>query len=104
MVIQHGGKQVVCRADGVKVAGEMQVDVLHRHDLCIAAAGSAALDAEDRTERGFAQGCRHRFANAVQPVGKPDRRGGLALAGRRRRDRRHQHELALLLRVIEQGQ
>ena len=102
VVVQHRGKQVVCRADGVKIAGEMQVDVLHRHHLCIPAARSAALDAEDRAERRLAQGGRHRFADAVQPVGKPHRRGGLALARRRRRDRRHQHELALLLCVIEQ--
>ena len=104
MVVQHRGQQVVCRADGVKVAGEMQVDVLHRHDLGIAAAGGAALDAEDRAERRLTQGGRHRFADAVQAVGKADRRGRLALACGRRRDRRHQHELALLLRMIEQRQ
>jgi hypothetical protein len=39
----------------VEVAGEVQVDVLHRHDLRIAAAGRAALHAEARAERGFAQ-------------------------------------------------
>ena len=29
MVIQHGGQQVVGSADGVEVAGEVEVDVLH---------------------------------------------------------------------------
>ena len=52
MVVQNSAQQVVGSGDGVHIAGEVQVDVLHRNDLCIAAAGSAALDAEYRT-----QGC-----------------------------------------------
>ena len=40
MVVQHGGQQIVGRANGVKVPGKMQVDVLHGHHLGIAAAGS----------------------------------------------------------------
>ena len=54
MVVEHGGEQVVRRADGVKVAGEVQVDVLHRHDLRVAAAGRAALASEYRAERRLA--------------------------------------------------
>ena len=49
-VVNHGGQQVVGGADGVDITGEMQVDVLHRHDLCIAAAGCAALNAEHRSQ------------------------------------------------------
>ena len=47
-------EQIVRRADGVEVAGEVQVDVLHRHDLGVAAAGGAALHAE-RTGRATAR-------------------------------------------------
>ena len=46
--VEHRREQVVGRADRVDVAGEVQVEVLHRHDLGHAAAGGAALDAEHR--------------------------------------------------------
>ena len=48
-------EQVVGAADGVEVAGEVQVDVFHRHHLGIAAAGGAALDAEAGAEGRLAQ-------------------------------------------------
>ena len=46
MSVDHGGEQVVGGADGVDVAGEVEVEVLHGNDLGVAAAGGAALDAE----------------------------------------------------------
>ena len=55
VVVEHGGQQVVGSADGVEVAGEVQVDILHGDDLSPAAAGSAALNAEDGAERRLAQ-------------------------------------------------
>ena len=51
VIVDQRGEQVVGGADGVEVAGEMEVDVLHRHDLGVAAAGRAALDAETWAER-----------------------------------------------------
>ncbi len=56
VAVDHGREQVVGRADGVDVAGEVQVEVLHREQLRVAAAGRAALDAEDRAERRLAEG------------------------------------------------
>ena len=53
--VEHRREQVVGRADRVDVAGEVEVEVLHRHDLRHAAAGGAALDAEHRAERRLAQ-------------------------------------------------
>ena len=44
-------EQVVRRGDGVEVAGEVQVDLVHRHDLGVAAARRAALHAEHRAQR-----------------------------------------------------
>ena len=82
-------------ADGVEVAGEVQVDLLHRHDLGIAAAGGPALHAEAGAERGLAQGDHRLLADPVQPVAQADRGGGLALAGRGRGDRGHQHKAAV---------
>ena len=49
-VVEEGGGEVVRRADGVDVAGQVEVEVLHRDDLAVAAAGGAALDPEDRAE------------------------------------------------------
>ena len=49
--VDHRREQVVGGADRVDVAGEVEVEVLHRDDLGQAAAGRAALDPEHRTER-----------------------------------------------------
>ena len=83
VIVEHGGQQIVGRADRVKITGEMQVDVLHRHHLCVPASGGPALDAEHRTERRLAQRQRRILADAAQAVGKTDGGGGFALPGRR---------------------
>ena len=97
VVVEHGREQVVGSTDGMEVAGEVQVDVLHRHDLGIAAAGSSALDAEDGPQGGLAQRDDHVLADLAHAVGQAHGRGGLALARRRRRDGRHEDELAVRL-------
>ena len=86
VVIDHRGQQVVRRADRVHIAGKMQVDVLHRHHLRIAAARRAALDAEHRPQRRLPQRHHGLFPDAAQPVRQPDRGGRFALARRGRRD------------------
>ena len=63
MVIEHGGEQVIRRTDGVKVAGEVQVDVFHRQNLGIAAACRAAFNTKHRTQRRLAQGNNRVFAD-----------------------------------------
>ena len=100
VIVDQRAQQIVGGADGVEVAGEVQVDVLHRHHLGIAAAGGAALDAEARAERRLAQAQHRLLADVVERVGEADRGGGLALARRRRRDRGHQDQLAVRL-VLE---
>ena len=93
-VVDHGGQQVVGRADGVDVAGEVEIDVLHGYDLRIAAAGRAALNAEHRAEGRLAQ-AEHRFlAEGVHRVRQTNARRRLALARRRGADGGHQDELA----------
>ena len=52
--VEERREQVVGGRDRVHVAGEVEVEILHRHDLRVAGAGGAALDAEDRAERGLA--------------------------------------------------
>ncbi|VWM23686.1 Uncharacterised protein [Collinsella intestinalis] len=103
VVVQHGGEEVVGGTDGMEVAGEVQVDVLHGDDLGVTAAGGTALDAKDRSERGLAQRDGALDAAATQSVGKTDGRGGLALAGGRGVDGGDEHELGLVVaRLVEQ--
>ena len=104
VVVQHRCEQVVRCADGVEVAGEVQVDILHGHDLSITAARCAALDAKDRAKARFPQRHGHILADPGQAVRQADRRGGLALACRSRRDCSHEHQLAgLPVRLVDQG-
>ena len=59
VVVEHRGEQVVRRRDRVEVAGEVEVDLVHRDHLRVAAARRAALHAEHRA-RATARGCRPR--------------------------------------------
>ena len=77
----------------------MQVDVLHRDDLCVAAPGRAALHAEDRPERWFAQADHRLLADMIESVAQPDRRSRLALARGRGADRRNENELRVRPRL-----
>ena len=95
MVVQTSCNQVVGNADGVHIAGEVQIDVLHRYDLCVAATSRAALNAEYRTERWFAQRRENILTQLVQRIRQSDSCRRLALARRGRRDRSHQHQLAV---------
>ena len=93
--VEHRRQQVVGGADRVDVAGEVEVEVLHRHHLCHAAAGGAALDAEHRAERRLAQAGDRLLADVAETLGEADERRRLALAGLRRRHAGHAHELAV---------
>jgi hypothetical protein len=46
VVVDHCGKQVVGRANGMDIACKVKVNVLHWQDLGIPAAGCAALHTE----------------------------------------------------------
>ena len=103
VVIQHGGHQVVGSTNGVEVAGEVQVDVLHGHHLSITAAGSTALDTKHRPQRGLTQGNHSLFPDLAQAVRKAHRGGGLTFAGGSRGNRCHQDQLTvwLILQVLQ---
>ena len=96
MVVDHRGQEVVGRGDGVHVAGEVKVDVLHRHHLGVAAAGGAALHPEHRPERRLAQADHGLLPDVVERVAEAHGGRGLAFARRGRRDRGHQDELPVL--------
>jgi len=74
--------------DGVHVAGQVEVEQLHRDDLAVAAAGGAALDPEGRTHGGLADGDGGLLADVAEALAEADGRGGLALAERRGGDGR----------------
>ena len=76
------------------IAGEVQVDVLHRRYLSVAAARAAALHAEARPQRRLAQTDSGALANAVERVAEADGGGGFALARRSRVDGRDEDQLA----------
>ena len=94
VVVDEGGEEVVGRADGVEIAGEVQVDVFHRQHLCVAAARRAAFHAKDRAERGLAQGDDGALAETVERVGESDGDGGFAFARGRRVDGGNEDEFA----------
>ena len=100
-VVYHRGDQVVRRRDGVHVAREMQIDVLHRHDLRIAAARRAALHAENRAERRFAKRETRVVSLQPQSVGQSDGNGRLAFASRGRIDGCDQHKPAFLRTILQ---
>ena len=93
-VVEEGRGEVVGRADRVDVAGQVEVEVLHRDHLAVAAAGGAALDPEDRPERRLADADRRLVPDPVEALGESDGRGRFALAQGRRRDRGHDDVLA----------
>ena len=96
MVVHHGGQQIVGRADGVKIACEVQVDVLHGHHLCIPAACGAALYAEHGAEAGLPQREDDVFAHSVQRVRQAHAGGGFALARGRGADGRYKNDFGVL--------
>ena len=95
MVVQYRGQQIVGQLNGVEIAGEMQVDVFHRDNLRIAAAGGAALHAEYRAETRFAQCDDRLLANAVERIAQAHRCGRLAFASRSGTDRGDEDQLAI---------
>ena len=95
VVVEQGADGVVSRGDGMEVAREVKVDLLHGQHLGIAAAGSAALDAEAGAERGLAQGYGGLLTDLVQTQREANADGGLADAGLRRADGCDEDEAAL---------
>ena len=101
-VVDHGSQQVVGGANGVQIAGKVQVDILHGHHLCVTAAGSAALYAEHGAKAGLAQAEHGLFAQCVHGIGQTYAGSGLALTGRGGADGSDKDQLALLFGVVDQ--
>src|SRR5262245_6663726 len=95
MIVDHCREQIVRAADGVKIAGEVQVDVLHGNDLRVAAAGRAALHPKAGAERGLAQAQHGFLADVIERVRQSDGGGGLSFSRRRRSNSGNQNELSV---------
>ena len=100
VIVDQRGEQIVGCADRMKIAGKMQIDVGHRDDLRVAAAGRTALHAKARPQARLAQADRGLFADQVHPVAEANGRGGLALTGRGRRHGSDENQLAILLAAV----
>ena len=91
MIVDHRCQQIVSHPNSVDIPGKMQVKLLHRHDLAIAATGSATFDTKRRSHRRLAD-CHHRSMPARrQGLPQSDGRGGFAFTKGRRSNCRHHH-------------
>ena len=95
--VERHHREVVRVRDRVDVAGEAEREVRERNDLREAAARRAAFDVERGAAGRLAYAADHLLAEAPQPLHEAERGGGLALAERGRRDRRHVDVLRALL-------
>jgi hypothetical protein len=83
------------RGHGVVVAGEVQIERLHRDDLAIAAARGSALDPEGRTHGGLSYGDRGGLVDVFEGLPEAYGHSSLALAERRRGYGRDEHVFGL---------
>src|SRR5204863_1561492 len=81
MVVEHRGEQRVRARDRVKVAREMQVDVVHRDDLRVPTARRAAFHSEHGAQARLTDAQRDLMAHSPERLREADRHGALALAG-----------------------
>ena len=77
VIVEERRGEVVCCADGVHITGEVQVELLHRNHLTVAATCSAALDAEDWSETWLSNRDGGAVANLVEALRESNGGGGL---------------------------
>ena len=78
------------RTNGMHIAGEMQVNLLHRHHLRITPARGAAFQTEAGTKTGFAQANRRGLTQRIDRITQTDGHGCFTFARRRRTHGRYQ--------------
>src|ERR1043166_5471636 len=84
MIVEQGSEQGMRARDGVEVAREVEIDVVHRDDLGISPSGGAALHAEHRPEAWLTDAQRDLLAHAAQRLREANGYGAFSLARRRR--------------------
>ena len=82
VIVEERGRKVVRGANGVHVAGEVQVELFHRNHLAVAAARGAALNAKDRPKARLPNGDSGAVTNLVESLRETNGGGGLPLTER----------------------
>ena len=95
-IIHQCCQQVVGRCHGMGITGKVDIDLVLGHHPGHAAAGAATLDAENGTQGGLPQRNYCLAAQLTHSLGKPHRRGSLALAGGSGRNPGNYNQLSLL--------
>ena len=96
VIVQEGSNHVVGLSDGMEVACEMEVDLIHRQYLCITATGSTTLHTEARTERRFAQCYNSLLSNLLHTEGETHGYGGLTITSLGRTDSGNEDKMMVL--------
>ena len=96
IVVEQSRDHVVCRGNGVEIAREMEVYLVHGQHLCVSASCRSAFLSEAGTERRLTQGADGFLAYAVEAEGQAHRHGCLAYARLCGGDGCHKNEVALL--------
>ena len=81
----------------MEVTSEVQVDILHRNDLCISAACCSALYAEYRSEGRLTKRYHNIFTKLLHTICQTYRRRRLSFSCRSRVDRRYENQLSVWL-------
>ncbi len=104
VVIDERRQQVGGGADRMDVAGEVEVDLLHRKDLRPATAGGSSLDPHARPHGWLAEAEDRALAAAVERLRQPDRDRRLAFSGGCRADAGHENEASGRGPSIQRGE
>ena len=94
MVVHHGSQKIVSCCNGMKVTGEMEVNIFHRNHLGIAAAGSAALNTHAGAKRRFAEADHGLLAELSERLSQSYSGGRLSLSCRGWRNSGHKNQVA----------
>jgi hypothetical protein len=85
--VDRGGEEVIGSRDGVDIAGQVEVEILHGDHLAVATTRSAALNPKGRTLAGLTNTGKDALAQiSSQSLAETDSGGGLALTQRRGSD------------------
>ena len=95
MIVQKSRQKIVGRGNGVKIPCKVQIQILHRHNLGITAAGSPSLDSKARPQGRLPQSQHGLFPQTAQRICQPNAGSSLSLPCRSGINGSHQHQLSV---------
>ena len=95
VIVEHRAAEVIRRRDCVHISRKVQVDVLHRQNLRVAAACGSSLDTEYGTERRLTERDDCLLADFRHRLTESGGGGGFTLARWRGIDGCHQNQLSV---------